>query len=142
MKDIKIINLIKLYTLLLLSQGPKHGYEIIKELEDKLDKKISTSHIYPFFEQLKKNKVLIIERHKEKNRKTYQLTEKGKNLTKSMINRFAGLIDIAIEPRLKVCIHCACKVYEGGHNEILNKKKLVFCCKHCASTYKKLVKTY
>src|SRR3989344_3514032 len=127
MEDIKIINIIKIYALILLSQGPKYGYEIIKELEDKLEKKISASHIYPFFEQLKKNKALVIKENKEKNRKTYKLTDKGKKFTKIMINRFGGLIDIAIEPKLTVCVHCGCKVYEGGYSEIIKKKKLMFC---------------
>ena len=136
MADVKIINLIKLYTLILLSQGPKYGYEIIKELEEKLEKKISSSHIYPFFEQLKKHKALTTTKHKERNKKTYYLTAKGQQLTKTMLNRFGGLIDIAIEPKLKVCIHCGCKVYEGGHVETIKRKTLTFCCKHCASTYK------
>ncbi len=37
----KITNLVKFYTILLLSDGPKHGYEIIRHLGEKLGKKAS-----------------------------------------------------------------------------------------------------
>jgi len=42
---------------------------------------------------------------------------------------------VAIEPSLDVCAHCGCKIYEGGHREVIKGEELVFCCSHCAAPY-------
>lgn len=139
MQEIKITNLVKFYTVLLLSEGPRHGYKIIKEIGEKLDKKISPGEIYPFLKLLKKNGYIEIKKTGKREKKVYQLTKKGENFVKRMLNRFGDLIDIAIEPRLTVCAHCGCKVYEGGYKETIKGKRLMFCCVHCARSYKKEV---
>ena len=58
MAEIKITNMLKFYTLCLLATGPKHGYDLIKELEEKLGRRISASNIYPFLSILSKNKLI------------------------------------------------------------------------------------
>ncbi|MBS7641407.1 hypothetical protein KEJ12_07205 [Candidatus Bathyarchaeota archaeon] len=45
-------------------------------------------------------------------------------------------MSVAIEPSLEVCANCGCKVYEGGHREVINGKEMAFCCVHCAESYK------
>jgi DNA-binding PadR family transcriptional regulator len=137
MPEIKVTNMVKFYTLCLLSTGPKHGYDLMKELEQKLGKSISASHIYPFLNLLTKNKFIKIKRTGKRDKKVYSLTQKGIDFTKNMFARFGGLIDIAVEPRLTTCAHCSCKVYQGGHSEKLKGKPLKFCCMHCASSFKK-----
>ncbi len=137
MKDIKVTNLVKFYTLLLLSHGPKHGYEIIKELEERLQRKVSASHIYPFLKSLKKANYIEFKKSKEREKKVYHLTKEGRRFVKSILNRFGDLIDIAIEPNLTVCAHCGCSIYRGGHKEKVKEKLLVFCCHHCAKSFKK-----
>lgn len=134
MANIKITNLIKFYIVLLLSSGPKHGYELIKELRERLEKPISTSQIYPFLQVLEKNKYVTFEKT-ERDRKVYCLTKKGKEFVKTMLGRFGNLIDIAIEPKLSVCAHCGCKVYEGSHKEKIKGKTFTFCCHHCARSF-------
>ena len=37
--QVKIGSLVKFYALLLLSEGPKHGYTLMKELENRFGKK-------------------------------------------------------------------------------------------------------
>ena len=139
MADVKINNMVKLYTLCLLATGPKHGYEIMKELESKLGRSISASNVYPFLEMLTKNKVIEIKKIGNRDKKVYYLTPEGKKFTKQMFSRFGDLISIAIEPRLTVCAHCSCKVYEGGYTERIKGRELKFCCMHCASSYKKII---
>jgi len=39
--ELKVTNLVKFYTLLLLQEKQKHGYEIIKEMSAKINKKVS-----------------------------------------------------------------------------------------------------
>lgn len=58
---VKIGSLVKLYTILLLSEEHKHGYDLMKELEEKLGRKISTSQVYPFLNILEKNKLISVE---------------------------------------------------------------------------------
>src|SRR3989339_1537348 len=137
MADVKITNMVKFCTLYLLASGPKHGYDLMKELEEKLGRNISASNVYPFLEILIKNRLIKIQTTGKREKKTYSLTVEGKNFTKNMFGRFSDLIDTAIEPKLTTCAHCSCKVYEGGHTEKMNGRILKFCCMHCASSYKK-----
>ncbi len=138
MVGVKVNNMVKFCTLYLLATGPKHGYDLMKELEDKLGRKISASNIYPFLDTLIKNRLIKIKKTGNREKKVYTLTEQGKKFTKGMFSRFGGLIDIAIEPKLTTCAHCSCKVFKGGHTEKMKGKTLKFCCAHCAGSYKKL----
>ncbi len=133
---VKIGSLVKFYTILLLSEKPKHGYELMKDLEKKLGRNISTSQVYPFLNILKKNKLIKIDEFQDREKKIYQLTENGKNFVNSFLERFGDLLHIAIEPKLTACINCNCKVYEGGHKENIRGKQLTFCCHYCANSFK------
>lgn len=136
MAEVKITNLVKFYTVLLLSEKPKHGYDIIKEISEKLDKKISPGEIYPFLKLLKKHGLIGIKVEGRRKKKIYSLTKKGRDFVKKSLNRFGNLISIAIEPKITVCIHCGCKVYESGYKERIRGRELKFCCHHCAKSYK------
>ena len=135
MADIKINNMVKFYTLCLLANEPKHGYDLIQELKEKLERKISASNVYPFLNTLRKNKLIKFDKVGKRDKKTYHLTLEGKNFTKHMFSKFGDLINIAIEPRIKAC-PCGCKIYSGGHIEKIKGKNMKFCCSHCADEYK------
>lgn len=132
MVGIKITNLVKFYTVLLLYDRPKHGYEIIKEISSKIGKKVSAGEIYPFLNRLKKRKYVKIEKTGKREKKIYALTASGRKFVKRMLLRFSELIDIAVEPSLKKCAHCGCEIYKGGYK---NGGKM-FCCCHCAESFK------
>ena len=135
MAEIKITNMLKFYTLCLLSSGPKHGYDLIKELEANLERKISASNVYPFLSSLRKNKLIKIKRIGNRDKKVYILTSEGKNFTKHMFSKFGDLINAAIEPKITTC-PCGCKMYSGGYTQKINDKTMKFCCSHCANEYK------
>ncbi len=135
MAEIKITNMLKFYTLCLLSSGPKHGYDLIKELESNLERKISASNVYPFLSILRKNKLIKIKKIGDRDKKVYILTSEGKNFTNQMFSKFGDLINAAIEPKITTC-PCGCKMYSGGYTEKINGKLMKFCCSHCAKTYK------
>lgn len=137
MAEVKVTNMVKFCSLYLLTTGPKHGYDLMKELGDKLGRKISASNVYPFLDILIKNRLIKVQKTGKREKKIYVLTHEGKNFTRTIFNRFGDLIDIAIEPKLTTCAHCNCKVYEGGHTEKIKNKALKFCCMHCAGSYKK-----
>jgi DNA-binding PadR family transcriptional regulator len=129
----------RFYILTLLYEEPRHGYDIISKFKDRLRKEVSPSLIYPFLQQLERGGVVEhkVELVGKKKKKVYRLTREGRELCKRLFKRFATLISIAIEPSLEVCAHCGCKVYEGGHFEVINGKETVFCCEHCAGSYKR-----
>ena len=76
----------------------------------------------------------------EKKKKIYKLTTEGKELSERLFKRFAGLIAVAINSTMKVCVHCGCKIYEGAYTENIGGKDYSFCCRHCASSYKQTQK--
>lgn len=137
MAAVKITNMLKFYTLCLLGTGPKHGYELIKEIEEKLERKVSASNVYPFLDALRKNNLVRIEKIGKRDKKVYHLTQEGRNFSKRMFSKFGDLITISIQPRLTVC-PCGCKVYSGGHKEKINGKLMTFCCSHCAEEFAKI----
>ena len=137
MPDVKITNMVKFCSLYLLASGPKHGYDLIKELQVKLERKVSTSNVYPFLDTLRKNKLVRIDEIGKRDKKVYHLTPEGKNFTKQMFSKFGDLITIAIQPKLTIC-PCGCKMYSGGYSQKVDGKVMKFCCSHCAETYKTL----
>ncbi len=136
--QVKIGSMVKFYTMLLLYEGSKHGYELMKELEEKLGKKISTSQVYPFLDTLRNNKLVHVQKIGERDKKVYSLTSKGRECVDNLVQRFGDLLDIAIKPKLSVCAHCGCKVYKGGYKEKFKGREIAFCCCHCAESFKKL----
>jgi DNA-binding PadR family transcriptional regulator len=133
-----ITNLTKFYALLLLSEAPRHGYELITELEGRTGKKPSAGQIYPLLRALKKKGLVTCKTVTvgDKERKVYTLTREGQRTSSMLMTRFSDLVSIVLEPKLTKCAHCGCKVYEGGHRERIEGKSLMFCCVHCAGSYK------
>ncbi len=128
----------RFYILTILYEGPDHGYGILRKFKARVGKKISSGFVYPFLQQLEE-KGLVKHARKpvgEKERKIFELTQEGRELCVGLFKRFAELVAIAIEPSLYVCAHCGCKVYEGGHREVIDGKETAFCCMHCARSYK------
>ena len=128
----------RFYILTLLYEGPCHGYSIISRFKRRIGKEISPSLVYPFLQQLEQKGLVkhAIKHVGEKEKKVYELTEEGKKLCGRLFKRFASLVSVAIEPSLEICASCGCKVYEGGYKETIDGRETVFCCEHCANSYK------
>ncbi|MBS7656610.1 MAG: helix-turn-helix transcriptional regulator [Candidatus Bathyarchaeia archaeon] len=129
----------RFYILIILYESPSHGYAIIEKFRTRLGKDITPSLVYPFLRDLERRGLI---RHIEKpvgkkKRKIYELTERGNQFCKRIFKRFATIISAALEPNLLVCTNCGCKILEGGHYEVIDGKKVAFCCSHCAASYKK-----
>ena len=132
---VKVDSLIKLHTLILLNNEPRTGYSLMKNLSKKLDKKISASHVYPFLKELKENYYVSL-KHLGRE-KIYTLTQTGTKFVNETLLRFNTIIQESLKRRLTKCTHCGCEVYNNKYNEIVNGKKLAFCCPHCAHDYRK-----
>lgn len=129
----------RFYILMILYERPRHGYSILTIFRERLRKNISPSLVYPFLQRLEQKGLVkyTIQPVGEKEKKVYELTNKGKELCGRLFKRFAALVSTAIEPSLNVCAHCGCKIYEGGYIETIDGKETMFCCKHCAEFYKR-----
>lgn len=137
------VGAVSLWLLLLLSERPMYGYEIIKELEKKFSGywKPKTGTIYPALEKLEKNKSVTSKvefRDKTPDRKHYAITKKGENeIAESMTHwsKMAEIIEthwethqavfrhkaeISKDDLAKVFIHVA-KSIQGTSNFEINK---------------------
>ncbi len=133
---LKITNLVKFYTLLLLNESPKYGYEVMGELVTRVGK-ISPSQVYPFFAELEKKKLIEVVERGEREKKKYKLTKEGKDTFKEVYSKMDDLIENMISKKINICVHCDEKIYGQGHKEKIKGKQMIFCCKYCAASYKK-----
>jgi len=141
MPDIEIKNMVKLFTVLLLSERGQCGYEIMKEVEKRIGKKASPGQIYPFLKQLKKHHYVDTAGRAERDKQTYYLTPEGKRFVDRVSDKFGDLFEITIKPKLIVCAHCNCEIYKGGYKEKIHGRYLNFCCRSCADAYAAMNKT-
>jgi DNA-binding PadR family transcriptional regulator/YHS domain-containing protein len=142
--DSLILDFSRFYILTILYEGPAHGYQILSSFKKRVKKEVSPSLVYPFLQQLESKGLVkhVLKYVGEKEKKVFELTEKGRGLATELFKRFAELVSIAIEPSLYVCAHCGCKVYEGGHAETVGGVELTFCCMHCAHSFKESKKPW
>ncbi len=135
---VKVDSLVKLHTIISLNNSEKNGYNLMKELSNKLDRKISSSHVYPFLKELKEN--YFVNARQIGREKIYNLTENGKKFVNETLLKFNEVIQESLKTKLTTCTHCGCEVYNNKYTEIVNGNKLAFCCCHCADSYKKGIK--
>ena len=135
---VKVDNLVKLHTLILLNNRQKHGYGLMKELSNNLHKKISASHVYPFLKELKQN--YLVNYRQIGREKVYNLTKAGEKFVNETLLKFNEVIQESLKRKITKCFHCGCEVYNNKYTEIVNGKKLAFCCCHCADSYEKGLK--
>jgi DNA-binding PadR family transcriptional regulator len=132
----------RFYILLILYEGPAHGYSILRKFRSRVGRSISPGLVYPFLQMLLDRGLLTykVQPVGRKERKLYALTDEGVRFCNQLFRRFAGLVSTAIEPSLDTCANCGCKIYEGGYTENINGVETTFCCIHCAEAYKRTTK--
>ncbi len=135
--DTVLDDLAKFYILLVLHEGPSHGYGIITKYRQRTGRTLSAGTLYPFLQQLEEQETVTCEDKSvgKRPRREYCLTRKGRRAVSQLLERFASITAAAFETNLQVCASCGCKVYEGAHIEEINGKQLAFCCHHCARAY-------
>ena len=135
--DIKIQNLTKFYTLVLLkSKEFVTGYYVLKRLGDDLGKTASPTYVYDFLKNLKSEG--YVDSHvnrKNKRSKGYRLTPEGLKFVDRIFGRLDNLIEVAVQSKIKACSNCGAKLYDDYHTETVEGKDVIFCCKHCAKAF-------
>ena len=83
----------------LLSVKPRHGYEIIKEIERLTGASLNPGAIYPFLHRLEEEGLALSRWVMEKNkaRRCYFLTAKGKNLFNRLRSLFKKRLRVFTE---------------------------------------------
>ena len=132
---VKVDSLVKLHTIISLNNNEKNGYGLMKELSNKLDRKISASHVYPFLKELKQN--YLVNSRQIGREKIYNLTGSGKKFVNETLLKFNEVIQESLKRKITKCTHCGCEVYNNKYKEVVNGKNLAFCCCHCAHDYRK-----
>ena len=136
--DLKIQNLTKLYSLVMLkSKEAVTGYYILERLKKDLGKTASPTYVYDFLKTLKEEgyiKEIVTEESKRS--KGYRLTLSGQDFIDRIFSRFDNLIEVAIQSKLEICKSCGVKLYGKFHTEAIHGEDMNFCCKHCAKAYK------
>lgn len=148
-----LTSLTKFYTLAFLAQGPRHGYEIMSEVGERIGKEPSTGQIYPLLEEFEEEGLADSEEKKigeKRTRRVYRLTEEGQQTFSKVLKKFYNLIHEILDPWLTECAHCGCKIFKGHpdygeegeevYKEEIEGETLPFCCEHCARAFKTLKK--
>ncbi len=131
----------RFYILVILYEGPAHGYSILRKFRARVGRPISPGMVYPFLQRLQERGLLTYRTQPigRKERKLYTLTDEGVRFCHQLFRRFAGLVSTAIEPSLDTCANCGCKIYEGGYKEVVGGSEKTFCCIHCAEAYRRML---
>lgn len=135
--DTVLDDLAKLYILLVLHEGPTHGYGIIRKYHTRTGRSLSAGTLYPFLQKLEQQDLVAYEDKPvgKRPRREYYLTRKGRRSVGQLLDRFASITAAAFEANLQVCASCGCKVYEGAYIEERDGIQVAFCCHHCARAY-------
>ena len=74
----------------LLSHGPRHGYELIKEFRKLTGQKLKPGTVYPFLHWLEDEDFAVSEwvKRRGRNLRCYRLTEKGESMLTKLRDLF------------------------------------------------------
>ncbi|ABL77525.1 PadR family transcriptional regulator [Thermofilum pendens] len=105
-EKIRVNTVIKLYTLILLAEGEKHGYELMRTLEQMIEAPIGPSQIYPFLRNLENAGLVTSREAGSRDKKVYSLTPQGYEFLKEILEKSLNVIQTAIRVlgREKVCL--------------------------------------
>ena len=105
LKDILPLSPAMFYILLALADGPKHGYAIMKEVEEMTGGQITLGpgSLYGSIKRLLKDKVIAETDHRpiraldDERRRYYQLTDHGRRVLAAEVERLASAVRLAQE---------------------------------------------
>ncbi|MBY8998071.1 MAG: TA0938 family protein [Candidatus Thorarchaeota archaeon] len=125
------------YIVIMLNEGPIHGYGMIRAFKQRTGKTLSAGTLYPFLQNLE-SKGFVSKKDESTGKRpkiVYSLTRKGRSFCDRLFKRFQSITVSALEPSLETCASCGAKVYEGAHHEKVDGVELAFCCVHCAKAF-------
>ncbi|MFX1404936.1 MAG: PadR family transcriptional regulator, partial [Promethearchaeota archaeon] len=87
--DTVLDDLAKLYILLVLNEGPTHGYGIIRKYNTRSGRSLSAGTLYPFLQKLEQQGLVTSEDKSvgKRPRREYCLTRKGRSSVSQLLDR-------------------------------------------------------
>ncbi|MEM0087816.1 MAG: PadR family transcriptional regulator [Thermofilum sp.] len=106
LKSIRVNTVVKLYTLVLLAEEERHGYELMKLLAEMLGAPIGPSQVYPFLNKLEKAGLLGSRISGSREKKVYYLTPQGYEFVKELLEKSLSVLHTAVKilGKEKVCL--------------------------------------
>ncbi|QOJ78491.1 PadR family transcriptional regulator [Infirmifilum lucidum] len=104
--SLRVNTVIKLYTLILLAEGEKHGYELMRLLEKMLGAQVGPSQVYPYLKKVEEAGLVESREVGSRDKKTYRLTPEGVEFVRDLLERSLSVIQTAVKVlgREKVCL--------------------------------------
>ena len=129
----------RFYMLILLSESPKTGYEIMNEISRRLGKKVSPSIVYPFLKSLERKKLILPKTMStgDRERNVNSLTASGRAMCARLFRQFTSLVSVAIEPSMIKCENCGVRVFKDAYRAHIKGREHVFCCEYCGAAFKR-----
>jgi len=105
-ESLRVNTVIKLYTLILLAEGEKHGYELMRLLEKMLGVQVGPSQVYPYLKKLEEAGFVESREVGSRDKKAYKLTPAGIEFVRDILERSLTVIQTAVKVlgREKVCL--------------------------------------
>jgi PadR family transcriptional regulator PadR len=134
------MDMVRCTVMIILYERPCHGYAIMELLQARLGRAVSPAIIYPFLASLSTAGYLSSkqERDGKRIRILYRMTPKGRKFSERVFKHLSTLVSTAINPNQSLCAHCGCKLVEPGHLEEIDGREVIFCCVHCAGSYRQV----
>lgn len=103
---LRVNTIIKLYMLILLAEGEKHGYELMRTLEKMIGAPVGPSQIYPYLKKLEEAGLVESKEVGSRDKKAYRLTPAGVEFVRDVLERSLTVIQTAVKVlgREKVCL--------------------------------------
>ncbi|MEZ0346657.1 MAG: PadR family transcriptional regulator [Infirmifilum sp.] len=103
---LRVNTIIKLYALILLAEGEKHGYELMRTLEKMTGMPIGPSQIYPYLKKLEEAGLVESREIGSRDKKSYRLTPEGIEFVRDVLERSLTVIQTAVKVlgRDKICL--------------------------------------
>ncbi|MGB9708947.1 MAG: PadR family transcriptional regulator [Infirmifilum sp.] len=103
---LRVNTTIKLYTLILLAEGEKHGYELMRTLEKMIGAPVGPSQIYPYLRKLEEAGLVKSREVGSRDKRSYKLTREGVEFVRDVLERSLSVIQAAVKVigREKVCL--------------------------------------
>ena len=131
---LRITTLSRLALLLELGKGARHGYALMKAVEQMTGAPCSPGQIYPFLTVLEKQK-LVTRRAAaagSRDKQPYALTPAGRKFVHGVLGKFGQILQLALAGQVTECAHCSCKIYGKAVWGVGHGVRLPYCCPHCA----------
>lgn len=90
------------HVLLALADGPKHGYSILKDVEERTsgDVRLSSGTLYGLIKRFLDDELIVEMRADDDRRRPYKLTTLGRDVAEAEAARLEGLVKAARSVRL------------------------------------------